>query len=204
MGNAINTLTTNFNGTFVPGVPPKVQVLAETLFVGVTAGGGVGGVSDDFPVAATPPNEAFAIWGIIYTLLLLVALLPPFSEVAYNDSLRLNGEWIKRFAERDLSGALETIRELRDVNNDLADAYAADFPFRLDPVLFAYDAHATWVTYAEVLNDWVVRLYGATGTGGTEGTDGSSEALAATIQSYRDQPDLRPGQRFITEFIASI
>lgn len=173
---------------------PKIVALAGALFTNLV-GGDVGGVSRDNDIAATPPREAFRIWGRIYAGLLGAAFAPPFIDPIFNESMDLNAQWIRTWTAGDIVGARDVIVRLRDTNLRLAEAQAA----RADGegwVLEAYDTYATWLQVATVLNEWIVRVHGP-----NPEPDRSREALRELLDRLDADPALRPGQRYVVDYV---
>ena len=115
----------------------------------------IGAVSDRYPLEATPSDDTFGIWGLIYTGLAREVWVPPWRDAEFAESMRLNTQWLGEWTAEDLVAANRTIHRLRAVNIRLADrARDADWLTR-----YTYDVYSTWVKAASLLGEWVVRVY---------------------------------------------
>ena len=166
-------------------MPFKIFSYTRTVFQNIIYGLNVGTISDKYKVKATPSDNTFGIWGVIYARLLLFVIANPFGDATFDRSMNLNVQWMKLWNKEDLQKAHNTIDELSDVNNSLVCNYLQrrQRGWHLDTL----DIYATWVMLASVLNAWVVRVY-------VKGQDDRSrDAVKSLIKSM---DTTRPGVRY--------
>ena len=92
---------------------PKIIEYFRTIYANIFHALTIGPISNKYKLEATPSNDTFSIWGIIYSLLFLIAFIPHDKNASlYNKSMKLNREWIYEFTDEKLiksAGILEAV-----------------------------------------------------------------------------------------------
>mgnify|MGYP006151284109 CR=1 FL=1 len=170
---------------------PKIIEYFRTIYANATNSLAIGPVSRKYDLKATPSNNTFSIWGIIYTLLFFLAFIPHDKNTSlYNKSMRLNREWICAFTQEKLVQSSNILNELRDIMLELADKAPCGFQQN------SYDIYATWTIFAAFLNKFIVdvHVYGK--------RDRSMEAVCDLVRSL-EKKKLRRFQKWTINWAKS-
>ena len=133
---------------------PKLIEYFRTIYANAFHAFKIGPISDKYKLKATPSNNTFSIWGIIYALLFLLAFIPNDKNISlYNKSMRLNREWIYAFTEEKLIKSAGILQDLKETMMKLADQAPSGFQQG------SYDIYATWTIFAAFLNKKIVEVY---------------------------------------------
>ena len=134
----------------------KVESYMQTLLYTMFEGRNIGNISKKYDVLLTPDDKTFVIWTIIYRGLISFIIKRPFVNETFNDSMRLNREWIKIFNQKKFRKAWIKLEELKQINLDLASAEDNAY------LKYYLDIYATWTCCASEINKALVIKYGDT------------------------------------------
>lgn len=116
----------------------------------------IGKISDKYKVEITPGDNTFLIWPVIYAQLLAYVLTSNVTQKQVDlfvKSMRLNSKWIHAFVKEDLTKSLEIIKDLEQVNNQLAEINTVTI------YQAVFDMYATWVSGARLLSEAIYNTY---------------------------------------------
>lgn len=133
---------------------PKIIEYFRTVYVNAFHAFEIGPISNKYSLEATPTRETFSIWGIIYTLLFFIAFIPHDKNAGlYNESMRLNRDWIYAFTDKDFVKSAKILKELKKTMLELAEIAPCGFQQN------SYDIYATWTIFASFLNTHLAKVY---------------------------------------------
>lgn len=133
---------------------PKIIQYFRTIYANIFFGTKIGPISNKYKLKATPSNNTFSIWGIIYGFLFLIAFIPHDKNTSlYNKSMKLNREWIYAFTNEKLIKSAGILEDLQDLMLELAEKAPTGFQQN------SYDIYATWTIFAAFLNKKIVDVY---------------------------------------------
>lgn len=124
----------------------------ETLWANVWASFYNEFISDKFKMKVTPLSQTFSIWSVIFVGLwkfLWNETLTEKQTEQFETSMRLIREWLDAFLSEDLTKALEIIKEMKAVNDDLASQFDNHY----------LSLYAEWTGIAAFLNESMVEIY---------------------------------------------
>lgn len=124
----------------------------HTITANAFMGPKTGQISDKFKLKATPRDETFRIWSVIYyglATFLWSANMNADTISLFDKSMQYNRDWLDAFVAEDMEKSLDIIRQLRTVNNDLAKMVDNHY----------VTMYASWIRVATILNESIVQVH---------------------------------------------